>query len=174
MSMMRWAIALMVLATPAKAQDADALHRAAYCIGVLKSDLQYMASPDYEAQTAAEAKVLCDISKSDCHPLKERIEKAVREVRAKHDRYVRYVATRTGGKQSSLLLAVTTRGEREGGLDSQKQEIIDALADCANQAYRPDTAVEKVMKSMMDCLSQRDQSLANRFACRSMPDRLPF
>ena len=73
-----------------------------------------------------------------------------------------------------MLLAVTTRGEREGGLDSQKQEIIDALADCANQAYRPDTAVEKVMKSMMDCLSQRDQSLANRFACRSMPDRLPF
>ena len=102
-------------APAAQGADADTLLRAAYCIGVLKSQLKGIGSAEHRAalkKNCEKWSVLCVTA-----------EQVWQEYDNKRRRYVAYVLIRTGQRPSQSISALIAKGEADDGLDAGRSEL---------------------------------------------------
>jgi hypothetical protein len=180
---------LALLAPPAQAQqDIDTLYRAAYCVGVLKADLKWQTSPEGTAREREVFSILCSFPRGSCpaQSAEQWMQRHLGKIEARRQRYAAYLLARTGGRPNGVVLGLIDKGEKEGWSDtSNLRETRDTLKrhpvsicwEAAHKVVRGMGATwdeDEQQASIIECVARKDQAYANRMACRSMPDRLPF
>jgi hypothetical protein len=156
------AIALLaILATPAQAQqDIDTLYRAAYCVGVLKALVEQQPGKSEQREHL----------RARLQPRRERYENYVRAQAKPGDATI--AATIARGEDD----AVADRKRSAGSQLTFTQDEMRCSAQAARRAgdAQGKFSLERFTTETHACLTEKDQALADRYACRSMPDRLPF
>jgi hypothetical protein len=95
------------------------------------------------------------------------------ELRAKRERYTAYVVARIGTRMDLTVNVLIDKGEREKKHEYQggREQWLRYIAECVEEGG-PNRIFQGA--EQYECLRKRDQGAANRYACVSMPDRLPF
>jgi hypothetical protein len=165
---------LVLLVSPAHAQDVDPIYRAAYCIGVIMAQTEHVQTPAYLEEQKKKAATLPSLGQTG----QQLVAGFSQQLRTRHERYRAYVMLRTGGRPSEWIGALVAKGEKEEAAEI-RAKAAEKLEDsqhlkCLLPLLSNSMAQDKLDEMALQCLARHDQGAANRRACLTMSDRLPF
>ena len=142
----------------------DTTLRAAYCVGVLKHQMESLKDTQLGCEAAwSERKYK---SLEDCQQTEGIIQGLSQFFKEKHRRYAQYVAIRTmeaSEGQTTMLQAVIRKGE----VDARAKD--DAPLSPATKA-----CYSREVTDLVGCVAKHDQTHASVMRCQHSPDQLPF